>query len=581
MSWFSSSDQPDPQQPDPGSELRSLELLTPTGADRSMTLSVLRRFTEATAAGRSDEAQAVLDAVEPDAPAGPTMPQVLGVSVGLLETWFSDRTHRSALTSVRAASRRRPVRACATDLLAAARQHAAYTSIDDLSIRHGGLAMFEAAATLVASSVAAIARRQRLSVPRACRELLIADTDYTGAKVAVEGRDISYAGFTPADDRMVQAFGTWLSGQDSIFGPGGDDEVKVLQSMLALARVAGIDLHNPNDMDAVLDIVAELEADEETPADAATICLLTLDDYVHFQWERARSPEAWELAYDAVEAELAGSDEEQVVNDAINATRDVDPGVRRKTLLAARAVAAVRDILDWLGDGRPIARSGNLRLADIGPVAAMLGIRAEGVRSKPDVEDPPESPVSLEAPLPDPPSYYARTLAEVPVLHAWWTALCNSEILETTSRTVRPGPGAGMWLAGDGPPLETIEDFAGFFVALALSRGTDSDAADVRALARRISIKAAGRALVAATEGLEPPTTPDDQNWDLPIVLQRLAWLQKAGLLEVDSSGEFTAPEGARAAIASGAMIVLSAIDDQPEEPDQDEGSDRDEGSDD
>lgn len=276
MSWFSSSDQPD-SQPDPESELRSLELFTPTGADRAMALSVLRRFTEATADGRTEEAQAVLDAVEPEAPTGPT-----------------------------------------------------------------------------------IAKGQRTSVPLAGRELLIADTDYTGAKLAPQGRGIGYSGFTPADDRMVEAFGAWLSEQDDITGPDPDQEKELLQSILALTRVAGIDLHNPNDMEAVLGFVHDLDADDQTPADATTAFLLTLDDYVHFQWERARSPEAWERADEAVEAELGASDEDadQVVDDAISATRQVDPAIRRTTLMGTLAVTAVRDILGWVGKEPPGHRDG-------------------------------------------------------------------------------------------------------------------------------------------------------------------------------------------------------------------------------
>lgn len=579
MSWFSSSDQPD-SQPDPESELRSLELFTPTGADRAMALSVLRRFTEATADGRTEEAQAVLDAVEPEAPTGPTMPQVLGASVGLLDTWFSDRRYRSALSSVRAAARRRPVRACASDLLAAVRKGGGYASIDDLSIRHGGLAMFEAAATLVSASVAAIAKGQRTSVPLAGRELLIADTDYTGAKLAPQGRGIGYSGFTPADDRMVEAFGAWLSEQDDITGPDPDQEKELLQSILALTRVAGIDLHNPNDMEAVLGFVDDLDADDQTPAGATTAFLLTLDDYVHFQWERARSPEAWERADEAVEAELGASDEDadQVVDDAISATRQVDPAIRRTTLMGTLAVTAVRDILGWVGKSRPVTATGNLRLADIEPVAAMLGIRAEGVRSTTGLEEPYDDTMDMESPIPDPPVYYARTLREVPVLHAWWTAVCASEILETTARTVRPGPQAQAWLAEGGPSLETLEDFAGFVVALVLSVSTDSDAADIRTLATRIALKAAGRTIVAATEGLMMPEVPDEENWDVPILLQRLVWLRNLGLLETDPSGEFRAPEGTRAAVADGALRVL-----QNTEPDWDEGLEEgwDEGLDD
>lgn len=96
---------------------------------------------------------------------------------------------------------------------------------------------------------------------------------------------------------------------------------------------------------------------------------------------------------------------------------------------ASPASAAVSALLAWVGEGRPVARSGGLRRADIEPVAEMLGIRAKGVGRRVEAEPGDET-------------VYAMSMAEVPELATWWQDLIEAQVIEVTSTRVKRGPAA-------------------------------------------------------------------------------------------------------------------------------------------
>lgn len=548
-------------------ERRNMELFTPTGAHRTQALAVLRAFTEATAGHNTDRAQAVLDAVEPEeTDTRPAISHVLGAGLGLLDSWFADRRYRKALTSARVSSRRRQVRASATDVLAAARRRAAFASLDDLTIDHGGLALFEGVATVVAAAVAAIAKRERRPVARVAADLLVPDADYASIDVAAapQGRDFGYAQ-TPASDptlaRILAQFEQWLTGKDHIMAPSVSDEVETLRGVAALGATAGADLASPDDMSTFVRLLVDMGSDgEEDSRESMTACLMSLDEYVHFQWDRSPDPAAWDDAHDVVEDALNDAMPEGDTAElakAVVAALDVDPDVRLETLRAARICTAVPEFLEWLGRRIPVTQSGNLRLADIRTVAAMLGVSARGVRKLPAPE-PPVGDLPPETPLPDPQTYIVRSMRDVPVLEAWWEAMQITGIITINSTSALPGPDAAEWSGEAQPTLETIEGFASIVVTMILTHGADRP--DPLGTERIIPMVAALRTLAASAPDLELPADDDMFNTVLaPRALQRLAWLQQAGLMERDAEGRFITPEGARPIVTSAAMGVLTA----------------------
>lgn len=410
--------------------------------------------------------------------------------------------------------------------------------MDDLTIDHGGLALFEGVATVVAAAVAAISRRERRPVAEMAAELLVPDADYAPAEVATapQGRNFGYAE-TPAPDaaldRILTLFRTWLIEQEDIMAPSVSDEVETLRGVAVLGATAGASITDPDDIGTVVDMLVGMGSDgEEDSHESMMACLFTLD-------EAMPEDDTAEFAKAVVDA------------------MEIAPDARLRTLRAARVCTAIPEFLEWLGARRPVTQSGYLRLADIEPAAAILGVSARGVRKLPEWE-PPLKALAPETPLPDPQTFLARSMRDVPMLEAWWEAMLHSGILTVNTTSARPGPATATWSGGTPPDLETVEDFVSVFTAMILTHGADRP--EPLGTETVIPVLASPRALVASAPGLELPLDGDVFNTLLtPRALQRLAWLQRAGLMERDAEGRFHVPEGARRAVATTAMSVLKA----------------------
>jgi hypothetical protein len=575
-------------------EQYNLRLFTPTGVHRDLSLAVLRRFTEAAAGHRAEEAQAVLDAVETEETGTtPAISHLIGVSLGLLDTWYSDRTYRAALASTRIASRRREIRASATEVLSAARRGKAFDSLHDLIVGHGGLALYEGAATVVAASIAAIAKRGRRPVPEVCRELLTSDDAAVSAvPLASNGRqDDEYIDveLLPAEERLVEKFGAWLDQHEQPEAPIVGGQADLLAVLFSTARRVGGDLADPNRVEPLVDAllgfdsVSGSDPDDDSDTDGALIpCLLTVEKYIEFQWDVSPRPQDWDEAYALVASildepafdddedphdlddpgDLGGLDADAFdeLLDARTAVRAVDEGLRRSALAETSVSSAVVPFLDWLGTGRAITPSGFLRLADIEPVAAMLGVRAQGVRKLPKIPFP-EFPTDLSVPLDDPEVFYAQSMKDIPVLRAWWSALQHVGIIELTKTRVRPGPRVAAWLAGETPPLELSESLNGFFAARILVQARDDF--DLFGTEKLVILLASSLLIDATAPDLDLGL-PDFQGSPfgslmLPRALRKLARLAGLGLLVRGDDGRFTAPEPLRAALLPAALAGLVA----------------------
>lgn len=76
---------------DRATERHNLELVTPIGHRRELAAGLLRAFAVALAEGRDEDAQSLLQFASPDGGEDhPTIAHVIGVGIGLLDTWFSD-----------------------------------------------------------------------------------------------------------------------------------------------------------------------------------------------------------------------------------------------------------------------------------------------------------------------------------------------------------------------------------------------------------------------------------------------------------------------------------------------------------
>ncbi|MEV1131842.1 hypothetical protein [Agromyces sp. NPDC049794] len=536
-------------------ERHNLALFTPVGEHRAGALAVLAQFTEAIADGDDERARAVLAAIGPEpADDAPAVSQVIGASLGLLDARHTDAALRAALAGTRVPKwGGRPSKAAAVDILALAAKGRAFDARDSLHRRHRGLAVFEGGALVVAASLIAQAAAEGVEVSEVAGRVL-------SAEAAPPSGNRAHRRSLPNDGPTLREFGAWLERQSSIGAPTVSDETRMLEALLALARNAGLDGNDPDDIDPLIDVL--FEDDDPEASDALENALDTLHDYVHFRVETSRDADGWEDAHEVVEEAIAemlpGSG---AIVDAIDSAEQIDPAERRAALAETRIVAAVRDLLAWIGTGRPVSPSGGVRRADIERVAAMIGVSAVGVakRSSEELEFPPLIDVDLNVPLPEPATTHARSMYEVPMLSAWWEALATAEVITRSATRARPGPAAGEWLTLPLPPLETADMVVGVFVAEVL---TEQSAGAIPMFESAIATEAIRRLLAA----LAPESVDDDEEAAsselarmlTPRALQRLRRLEDAGLLQTDADGVLVVPVALRGAVARGAILAMA-----------------------
>lgn len=543
-------------------ERHNLSLFTPVGAPRAGALAVLRLLAESLAAADEDRAATVLAGVESEpAPDAPAISHVIGVSLGLLDTWHTDPGLRTALTATRVPRWNRAARAAATDVLALARKGRAFASLGSLH-RHGGLALFEGSALLVAAIV--IARAAHEGAPlREVAARVLADSGpdrapapppaapsralgggsvrpHTTRGAQAQRRQAPRRGSAAADRALRRGFGAWLERAPSIAAPTVAEELELVQALAEIARGHGLDLHRAPDIAALIDMLWDTDDPEVLRS-----VLETLHDYVHFRLDTGHGSAEWEQAHEEVEDALDASGAGQgPLGPILEHAEEVDPEVRHGALAQLPLIAAVGQLLEWVGTGRPVTQTGGVRRADIGHVAAMLGVRAVGVARRVPGGREEDAPVQ------------ALSMADVPLLAQWWEALAAAELIQTSSSSVRPGPAAAEWTAEDLPPLELAETVATVFTAATLTLPIAQGAFGTLVVSR--SVAELMRAL-----------SPEDHGLDLDVPeaallgqgpLWTLRNLEAAGLLTGALDEDLQIPDGLQAALARGLLLTMALL---------------------
>lgn len=155
-------------------ERRNLELLTPVGEQRAMTLTVHRLVAEALAEGSIDLARVVMDGIKPD-PVGamPSAAQVIGVGLGMLDHWHRNPASAEALKKAAVPTWDAGAMRAARDILRAARDGAAFDQLATLHRRHHGKLVMEGTLLAVAACVAAVALDDGASARDTASHLLV------------------------------------------------------------------------------------------------------------------------------------------------------------------------------------------------------------------------------------------------------------------------------------------------------------------------------------------------------------------------------------------------------------------------
>lgn len=564
-------------------EQHNLQLVTPVGAHRQHSLSLLRAFSSAVDAGDGADARAMLGALSPD-PVGttPSNAHVMGVALGLLDSWSIDLTMRRGLQAARVPRwQDRRARAAANDILALARKGRAFDALGSLIRQHRGHAVLEGGCLAVAATVSASAAHQGISV------------DALAARVIAEGHDASAPGtrgadaspsaaapgglgtgaafrkpspeasleaaLTSIDTATLQLFRAWQRLQPEFDSEDAESDAELLRAIFGMARGMGVDPHEPDGVD---ELVEELLEEGDGPVEGAVDMMLTvIDEYLHFRVDTSDEDAGWMLVHDLVEEEIGersglGDELFELLDSASAAAGEVPPLARREALAQTLPVSAVHGLLEWLGEGRPLTQTGAIRRADLQRVAALLGISVIGVAKRPPIGDG-----DVDAPM------HVQSMGEVPELAAWWRALLVSEVIETTATRVRPGPSASEWA---GLPTEaTASMLAGVTLAQCIggSGGPLWWAGDAvfHATVQRLLAAVLPDAFGHVARSLAEAETSDDAPLLFALAATRtgrvLDRLQAFGLLELDGDGNALVPVPLRGVVAKGIITAIAMHD--------------------
>ncbi|HLR97815.1 MAG TPA: hypothetical protein VK053_25065 [Jiangellaceae bacterium] len=572
-------------------ERRNLELFTPVGERHTQALAVLRQVSTSIAEDDQETARAVLHAIDPDpGENAPSVAQVIGAALGLLDAWHSDPALRTASEATRAPKWGKRTSAAAMDILAIAPKGRAFDTLGRLIANHGGLAVLEASALTVAATLVSRAHVQGTSASELAGALLGADAPPAPAAASpLRSRPAPATDTAPPPPDMVLAreYRSWLGQQPYSPTSFVTQMAEDLLRLRGTLRPHGLDPYRVEDIPAIIEQLSSSEPDD---LETQFTDLLTLDMYSHHRIDRAVGGEAtaWDQAHDLIEravteAEdaLEALDEEldeafdsgSPLGEALREAEQIPAQERHQTLARTRLVSAVTPLLEWLGTGRSCSPAGGVRRADIEQVAALLDITAVGVSKRPPLSPSSQEtlfPVDLDEPLPVPDTIYALSMSDVPVLAAWWRALIGAGLITRRKTRILPGPVADVWMSSSIPPLghseELVEAFLIHFLLQDLDKPGPLEWVDSAVTTLMVShlYAASAPALAApdASEGLHRVL--------LPRVRRKLQDLSDLGLLTVSPDGEFQVPPALRPAVINGVSVVVVENEAMTEEEDDD-----------
>lgn len=138
-------------------ERTNMERFTPHGGTRASALTVLRLTSEAIAEGSNQLAEAVIHGVEPEPRelGKPSIAHVIGVGLGLLDTWHTDPGRTGKLSRTSVPRWNGSARKAGTDIVALARKGRAFDSIGSLHGKYNGLVILEGSILAVTGTLQA------------------------------------------------------------------------------------------------------------------------------------------------------------------------------------------------------------------------------------------------------------------------------------------------------------------------------------------------------------------------------------------------------------------------------------------
>ncbi|WP_427133418.1 plasmid pRiA4b ORF-3 family protein [Pseudarthrobacter sp. S9] len=124
----------------------------------------------------------------------------------------------------------------------------------------------------------------------------------------------------------------------------------------------------------------------------------------------------------------------------------LDENDELEALAKSSLVQRVTALLHWLGTGKPVTATGQLRLKDIEPAAASIGIAARGAAGRKTTQLPLFADVGDDVSDDTVPT--VRSMLDVPLLPVVWAVLESADLIAISSTTARPAVDAEGFLHG-------------------------------------------------------------------------------------------------------------------------------------
>ncbi|UVI36201.1 hypothetical protein [Brevibacterium spongiae] len=572
-------------------------LFTPVGAHRGLALGKLRSFSHAFAEGDIKRAEAVVASLPSDPEDfSPSVAQVTGAAMGLVDEWFTDDVHGPKLGGVMAPKwSAKKSRAVARDILALAHKGRVVDSLDRLISSNSGLPVLEGSMLAVAAVVVRLTKRDKVSAEDVIEELMplggypepVAGTYSPADRVVQDVQDVQgdsamekdlpeWLGGSSADVNhaagtrqdvdakmdevektvvempLYQRFRDWLA--EDYDDVDRDSEIfDAVHLLFCIAVSSGADISEPEGIDDLLDVLESFAVegreaaendDDESPSMAIFIdSLEALDDYLRFRAETDETPERWADARARAEAASMRTDPLPSALMAAIEANALSEEALAEPVPNNRIVTGVAGILDWIGESRPLTGTGRVKRADIAEAAGKFGINAVGVASNARYEDGVN---------------YARSADEVPVLEAMWAVMQSAEITEITGTKVRPGSAADQWRSGEVSVDAALPVIGAFIYERLLDTIEMVDGNDYAAPA--ITIAQRLLEVVAPDSAPERPELDIDESLAQSIdkwLAEELQELTELGLL-TEKNGAVSVEPVYRRIVAGAALMLLS-----------------------
>ncbi|MGY4544187.1 hypothetical protein ACVWY0_004130 [Arthrobacter sp. UYNi723] len=190
-------------------------------------------------------------------------------------------------------------------------------------------------------------------------------------------------------------------------------------------------------------IAASLDPDDMD--EAFDDIYFALHSYIHFLKGTGR----WsgtDAAYEELHSALGNGIAAAVPQLPVIQVPDLSDDHQEAAFNAMPLIQHATSLLDWIGTGKEVTSTGALRLKDIEPAAAAVGVHARGKRAASravplfDLETAGNQTETL---------LEVGTMHDVPVLREIWSALVGADLIRVGSTKAIPGPEAAAWNSTD------------------------------------------------------------------------------------------------------------------------------------